>query len=924
MRVFIAPGCRLDDPDNVEWVDITSFVRIDQQPIMIRAGRDNDAAQIQPLSCHLAVDNSNGEFSYLNPHGPWYGDLDIGTPLRVLPMDMAVVDASTADSDHLGIITEFVAPSVHTPAAGMLLCCWATTAVSSSGTMSVPSSMTVGPAIGGNSPVRIAWEHITHGDTGTRTATFSGDSWNYSAASIALPGATTAVEILSGTVASGSPLTLTTSPATETGQWIIAINRSNYRTTMDDQPGGTPAAWAVLADGEVSSDLVGGGQWNPWIKVWARPVTAPGAQTVTFGPKDFGDTNHGFIFVVDHLDFESMPWMGVTERFLGEITELPTDWEIPTRRSFARIEAAGPFQRLQQNDEPLESTLRRQVSSERFADTVKAYWPMEDQPGANSFASPTPRTRPIVFGGDIDLASVDGPGGSDRLPMHRHKSTFFGTVPGPPLLSEIGTWRVDWLWRMPEEPPADRTALTVFTTSSTAHRWRVRVGSTVRVEVVDEDGAVLHNGSVAIDPDLLYGDWVRFMLRARSTGGLNTEYALQAFRPDGENPILLASFGTTFSPAWPGTVHQVGVSNLAPQERSWGHIVVSAAWSNDHDPFAGNADDGHAGERAGRRIIRLCDEEDVPVEILGDPDATPKMGPQRPGSFPGLLRECEEADGGTLVERGIGFVYRTRSDRYNQPVRLELSPEPDLPIPPEAKRDAQRFRNKWTITRVNGSSAAVADPEHRRRYGHYDGQASLNLRRDRDLEPIAWWKLHLGTVDEYHWPRVTVRLSPQGAGRQPAWAATQLGDLMRLDHEWTQILGVRVEQLIEGWTETISTDVWEVDLNCSPASPWRVLQFDSDEFGRLDTDGSVLAAAFTSGVDTSMMVEITDGPLWTTDSADLPLHVWVGGVELRVTDVAGTASPQTFTVDADPVNGVEKALAVGEPVRLARPSVWAL
>jgi hypothetical protein len=78
---------------------------------------------------------------------------------------------------------------------------------------------------------------------------------------------------------------------------------------------------------------------------------------------------------------------------------------------------------------------------------------------------------------------------------------------------------------------------------------------------------------------------------------------------------------------------------------------------------------------------------------------------------------------------------------------------------------------------------------------------------------------------------------------------------------------------------------------CSPASPWTVGVAEDEVLGRADTDGSVLAADFDAGTDTTAVVSVTDGPAWinsTDHSAMFPLDIRSGGVVLEVTGISTT------------------------------------
>jgi len=102
-----------------------------------------------------------------------------------------------------------------------------------------------------------------------------------------------------------------------------------------------------------------------------------------------------------------------------------------------------------------------------------------------------------------------------------------------------------------------------------------------------------------------------------------------------------------------------------------GHITVwdaseEAAYPNPLEMV--QAMYGHRGERAGVRIHRIAREEGIPLEVVGDLEATPPMGPQYAETPLEVMREAERVDDGMLYESRdeVALVYRTNRSRYNQ------------------------------------------------------------------------------------------------------------------------------------------------------------------------------------------------------------------------------------------------------------------
>ena len=83
IRIEIAPGADLDGPpESWPWVDITAYGRA-TEPVSIEVGRRDETSHADTSRCTVLLDNRDGRFSARNPNGPWFGQLGIGTPLRV-------------------------------------------------------------------------------------------------------------------------------------------------------------------------------------------------------------------------------------------------------------------------------------------------------------------------------------------------------------------------------------------------------------------------------------------------------------------------------------------------------------------------------------------------------------------------------------------------------------------------------------------------------------------------------------------------------------------------------------------------------------------------------------------------------------------------------------------------------------------------
>jgi hypothetical protein len=98
---------------------------------------------------------------------------------------------------------------------------------------------------------------------------------------------------------------------------------------------------------------------------------------------------------------------------------------------------------------------------------------------------------------------------------------------------------------------------------------------------------------------------------------------------------------------------------------------------------------------------------------------------------------------------------------------------------------------------------------------------------------------------------------------------------------------------VQGQAEQVGIYTWQVDLVCTPAGPWTVGALDDMARGKVDTDGSQLAAAVADSA-TSLPVLTTAGIPWTTDGAQMPVVVRAGGEVMSASSITSWLK-DTFT-----------------------------
>lgn len=930
-RVEIAPGAdQSANPATWAWVDITNRVTSESrtalldQVMSIRQGRGDEFGQVQPATVSFECDNPDGALTPDNPLSPWWPAWDVGTPARVSILggspQLAVTGAAgararTPDHTSLDVTDLFAAVEVVFPAwplpsgttkimgryqgtqrswqlllvdNGTFGLLWSTDGLAS-GEAGAVSSVPIRPSIGG----RIAFGvHLDVAAGGSHVATF------YAARSLDELLADPEAAVVDFDIFPGNTSIFPGSSPLDIGD----VDGSGYtRPYMTMRAAvvrnGTPTSGPLVADPDFTAQQSGATSFQDSTgKTWTvnPPAAISNART----------------------------------RLVGQVDEITPTWphgDLSTDEhpGEARVDitVSGILRRLTQGAKALRSSLYRLATAPFNIDSVLAYWPMEDGRDSGSAASAIPGAPAMDVGGEVQFATDDTLAGSDSLPTVSGGQPFGwnGRVPSSPTTQ----WAVDLYVRMPTglADPAS-TVVAVIGSSGTVKRWRIAFNTTQgSVRGYAADGTEIVTNFFA-NSGVIFGTWAQIRFEAEQQGGV---VSWEMFWVPLDTGVVFSVFAGIV-----GTLGAVtGVYNLEtapPDGLSVGHIVVTTGmpveWLNP-------ADKGWAGEPAGRRIERLCDEEGVPILIQGDPADTEPMGVQRPLALPDLLEECAAADLGILCEqRGhLGLAYRTRRSMFNQPVALQLDAAKNaIDNPFEPTKDDQRRRNDVTVAREGGSSYRVVDPDvETRKKPRYDEEVTLNVARDDQLQAQAGWRYAFGTWPRMRIPTVTTELT----------AATDLDDL--IDQWLDLVLGDRVqvlnpppqhpertiELLAEGWSESISPARWTPQLNCSPGGPWIVGQLDSSgppdpALARLDSDASTLAAGIDED-DLSWTVAVADEALWTTSVTYFPLRVLIGGEEITVSAISGASSPQTFTASQRAVNGIRKAHPAGTSVHVADP-----
>lgn len=829
------------------WTSATSLVYQrdgSAPPAVIQRGRpDEMSQQPTPSSATFEVNNRSGQFSPKNPLGPWYGSLGHNTPARLsipadtnyLRLEAPLARAFVNDDSNLHITgsIELRIQLALTDWQGCILAArWDTGAswvwnLNPDGTLtftwedsgaaqhSVTSAVPL-PFFRGSGALRVTM------DATTGTVTF------YTAASI------DATYTQLGTAASGSGGS-STSIASSNSPLVVGysftVDPSEqlygrvYEFRMYSGIGGTVAADAVFSAQAGGATSFTDGQGNAWT-----------------------------CSAVSSRDY----------RHHGEIAELPPTWDVTGADQSVKVTASGIQRRLGQGKDPVQSPMRRAITTRTGTLVPAGYWPMEDAQGATSLGSAI--GGPLMqFDGSPTLANDSSFPGSLALPT-LGTGRFYARVPA---YSGNGSIIVRWLCK-PGTAGSSLADVVRVATTGTCQAVTIRWYSTTSLGIVGWQGstALFDSGSVNFATNLPGGTlqqplWMSLELRP-SGGNINWG-------------LVMIPLGTTTGQQATGSVagtigNATGVwIDPSAVLTDWvaGHMSVQSDWESLFDAAIYQPFNGWPGELSANRYSRLCSEEGIACRIIGSPAYSAAMGVQGTDTLQNLLQSCEDADQGQAFDprQVLALGYRTNASLCNQAARVTVdysqaqlggnSGGGDTGLRPTY--DDQRLRNDWTVTQGSpgggssgtgmtyqyqlddGSASSVSVA------GDYSDSLTANVENASQVPNLAGWKTGLGTVNDYRWPAIPFNLrrpAVQNASLYYPLLSLDIGDYLELLNMPSVVLADPVRQLTWGLTERLGGFHHQLEVNGVPESPYEVILLDDPVYGRVDTDGSTLASPY--------------------------------------------------------------------------------
>ena len=919
---------------STDWANVSAKPQQRDNGFTIKRGRDDQASQAAPETCRFTLNNRDGTFSPRYPLSALYNKIGRNTPVRV---------------------------SLGQGAFGLVLV--------EGGNGAGWTSDTVATSITGDTDIRVDMEMLAD-SVQSWTGVFdvaskwedadTGRSWKfdvaagyptftwYSLGTVAsmrlvtatapIPGPTTGRRALRVTIdvdngAGGVDVRFYTAPnmagtwtqlgSTVTQATTSAIFNGNAGTRFGAAAFMNTATHVTIYEGQLRNGIGGSLVANP--KFYLQPL-----DPVPFSLSSFSDGLGNTWTMIGSADAARIWYGDVAIRFVGEMASFPSLADVSNTDRYVPVEAAGILRRLSQGTDPASTGLRDFIMGgatepEDLPEALTSYWPLSGGEGTKySLNLGTVRNGSsrfyaegaAVFTYGIDMGPFIGSG------MELSSTAGFAADMRGDIGTSLGNAALDFVF---QSSNLGRLTATIWDYSG--QRWDCELNTpgdagTLQVAFTDEDNITTFFAATGVIPAIQ--DTLPHHLRFQViNNGADTDYTVYV---DG----VLVDDGTMSGAQVDGT-DKVKFYYTASSPQTVMNLAHVTLWSHAAPgtiPTAADIYDamlGYVGETAAERMARVAAAGGFGLEVIGDPVGTTTMGPQHSEGKLQQIRDAEDTDHGILAEARDDLIlrYRTRASMYAQDPVLTLDYAGNEIADPFAPTEDDQFTRN-IITAVNRDAGSfrlekttgplsVQDPPLG--VGPYHDEVTVNSENDAQLPMHAGWLLSLGTVDAFRFPTLTVDLANPNvvaAGLEAAVLAVDIGDLIRVTNAENAFIYDDFDLLVLGYEENINTFAHTITFNCAPALPFAVAKYDE---ARYDTSGSSLAGAENTTDITMSVVTAAGGAVWTQDAGAFPFDVYIGGERVRVTNITGASSPQSFTVTRS-INGIVKSHDSGTAVRL--------
>ncbi|MFD0436999.1 hypothetical protein [Streptomyces chartreusis] len=780
--------------DISQYVDLIRGIEIDR-------GAQDELAEIQPSSCRIALDNSDGRFTPGRAASPYYPNVRKGVPIRVsvatftprtgsapYPMDMLSDDfddnriSSVLWPNSYGGVSEVGGRARIPLTPGVTAGYQSVREWTLVGSKLTARLATIPAAGGSSSAVCSMWVNST--TSGTRLG------WRYNA----LTGVVSA-ESQTG-FSDGSAVTFTYSPF-------------SYLWLRVRESGGT-VFW------ESSSD---GATWTT-----RRSLAAPAWVTGQTHAVEFAAARTGG--VADYCEWD---WVGATvhPRFFGTVQNWPTTWKGLASAATITCTDLLTWSSIVKELQPM---LVQEVLLDRPTVFFPLTEPSDSTSAGNIAGTASVGSLSIVqagSGGTLEFAGGAGPTGQPCpvfTPASSSAGKYLSADLGPNVTDANASFRIRaecWF----ATSTRDRVLL-AMTSSDAETKMVISLNSaTGSLQVQSQSPGSALVATVWGTPDLADGQ-LHHLVYNEFTGEVAVDgvtYSASNFSPNDQRLLYVGGFQN--ARLWNGTISHVA-------------LYVRSVTTADLTPHYTTGTTGHAGESASTRMSRLASYVGLAVTTQGSAFDAVASQAELGRSALEHMRDIARTESGKLFTNrssGIPLVFQSRDLRYNPVPALTLD-YADLETDDfEYAYDDQKVVNAVTASRPGGATQRVISQASIDAYGEKPQDLALLKNTDNSAADAANW-----LISRYADPPPEARQVPVEAYSMPvatyrALLNADVSTVLGLTALPDQAPGSTATAVIEGYAEKIGLRQHNLDFHTSRADTDTVWVLDDSTYSVLDS-----------------------------------------------------------------------------------------
>jgi hypothetical protein len=202
------------------------------------------------------------------------------------------------------------------------------------------------------------------------------------------------------------------------------------------------------------------------------------------------------------------------------------------------------------------------------------------------------------------------------------------------------------------------------------------------------------------------------------------------------------------------------------------------------------------------------------------------------------MRDVVDAEGGVLFIRGLGqLTMHNRNHRANKSTQApELVLTSADVADPVVSGDKQYLENYITGSREGGPTQVVRNQASIDLYDEYPNDISRALyTTDEQVADLISWRVAQYGEPQPRLSSVTLDLLTLPADVQQAALGLELGDRITVSELPAQSPIETADLIVEGWTETVTDQSWDMVLNTVPAERARAWLLGNATYGVLDS-----------------------------------------------------------------------------------------